>query len=621
MSCARRTLRKSVAARAPRQWLVDLAPWIFLLASALGGNPAAAQVQQGGPQNPATTGGETAPPTAGAGVEVTPTIPGPAPETLPPPPGGGFGTPNPAAPPYSVNNEAPTLLSPPTLRLLPPRAAVVPLPTYDPTAPAILIQPTASVSEIFTDNVFYATSPRKFAAITQLGAGASISADTPRLQMVASGSAYGKIYLPGNLSRFDQPYGSLYANGTGTFYPGIAYVDFQSSITQSTTSPGFGFQNLSTLPSNLQTQQYLFNVSPYLVHSFDGNVDTQLRYTFSSVNYGGNTAVVTSPLVPGLSTLANGTLNEGTFIAATGENFQKLLARFTADASEYNNTSVSQNTQVSAFSDFSYQFIPSVAALWRIGYQNLSFPFSPQANFAGATWLAGGRLGTLDPLQPAYVILEYGRQQGVYGITGSAQVNLTPTLLLTASAVQGIAAQGQLFSSALATSTLSPSGAIVNQTTGLPTAFYSPGLGLTNNVYRQHIYQAGLTESIPPNAYSLFLFYNQQQSLTTPTTASTNSVGVNLGYSRNIRPDLNGYASIGFVNSTNAPTVAPAVSTSTTNFDTITANLGINYLLGRTLTGSILYSFSYQSNGAVLASGRPGDVFVNQLEFLLSKTF
>jgi hypothetical protein len=262
-----------------------------------------------------------------------------------------------------------------------------------------------------------------------------------------------------------------------------------------------------------------------------------------------------------------------------------------------------------------------VAALWRIGYQNLSFPFSPQANFAGATWLAGGRLGTLDPLQPAYVILEYGRQQGIYGITGSAQVNLTPTLLLTASAVQGIAAQGQLFSSALATSTLSPSGAIVNQTTGLPTAFYSPGLGLTNNVYRQHIYQAGLTESIPPNAYSLFLFYNQQQSLTTPTTASTNSVGVNLGYSRNIRPDLNGYASIGFVNSTNAPTVAPAVSTSTTNFDTITANLGINYLLGRTLTGSILYSFSYQSNGAVLARGRPGDVFVNQLEFLLSKTF
>ena len=83
-------------------------------------------------------------------------------------------------------------------------------------------------------------------------------------------------------------------------------------------------------------------------------------------------------------------------------------------------------------------------------------------------------------------------------------------------------------------------------------------------------------------------------------------------YTRSVRSDVSGHASVGYVNSVNAPTVAPAVSA--------TAQIGLDYVLGRTLTGSILDTFSYQNNGAVLASGRAGDVTVNQFQFLLSKT-
>src|SRR5262249_17520185 len=153
---------------------------------------------------------------------------------------------------------------------------------------------------------------------------------------------------------------------------------------------------------NQQTQQFITNISPYLRESFDGLADTELRYRFGYTNYGGNTAVLTTPLVPGLSNaLASATFNEGTFTAAPRENFERALARFTADASEYNSSSTSQNTQVSAFNDFEYRFTPTIAALGRAGYQNLRYPFSPAATFAGATWLAGGRLGTLGPDQPA----------------------------------------------------------------------------------------------------------------------------------------------------------------------------------------------------------------------------
>jgi hypothetical protein len=620
MSCARRTRRNFSAADVTRQWPFSLTLWAVLLLSMLGGNRAAAQVSGGGPQTPPAAGGEAGTPIpGGAGAGVTPAIPGPVPETLPPPPGGGFGTPNPAAPPYSVNNEAPTLVSPPTLTLLPPRANVLPLQAYDPTAPAVLIQPTASVGETLTDNVNYVHSPRKFAAITQLSPGVSISADTPRLQAVAAGSLTGAFYLPGSNSHLNQVYGNLYANGFGTIYPDLLFVDVQSVITQATTLPGFGFQNLSALPSNQQTQQYINSISPYLRESFDGFVDTELRYRFSASNYGGFTGVATAPAVPGLTNLTSSTFNEGTLTAATGENFQKALARFTADASQYNSSFFSQSTQVSAYNDFEYRFVPNIAALGRIGYQNQRFPGSPAGTFAGATWLVGGQLGTLGPDQPSYLSLQYGKQQGVYGITGSAQISITPTLLFAASAVQGIGAQGQLFQNALATSTYSPSGGIVSGLTGLPIAFYSPGIGLNNNVYRQHVYDAGLTDSAPPNTYSFFLFYNELQSLTPPITPTTKSLGANLSYSRSMRPDLTGYAALGYTNSANAQAVVPV--TSTVSFNTVTATLGINYVLGKALTGSVLYTFSYQSDGSVLAGGRSGDVFVNQLTFLLSKTF
>jgi uncharacterized protein (PEP-CTERM system associated) len=609
-------------------WQGHFALWLLLFPGATAAVPAAAQTSEGGAPSSSGAGSEAGPAGTGGGAVTTPALPGAVPDTLPPPSIGGFGLPSPTAPPGSVNNEVPTLTSPPTLRLQ-PYAGVVPLQAYDPTAPAILIRPNVSIGETFTDNVNYVHSPRKFAAITQLGGGLTASVDTPRLQAVATGQGSEYFYLPSSSvsvsSTANQPSGNLYANAHGTIYPDLLYVDAQSLLTPSTTLPGFGFQNLSTLPRNQQTLQFVNNISPYLVKSFGAVADTQLRYTFSSGNYGGNTTVTTSPSNPGLNSLTSTTLNEGTFIAATGEDFQKVVARFTADAAQINGSFANQSTQVSAYNDFQYSFTPTIAALGRTGYQNQRYPGSPAATFAGATWLAGGRVGTVGPDQPAYVALQYGKQQGVYGFTGSSQVNVTPSMVFSANLIQGVSSQGQLFASNLSNSTLTLSGSVVNQSTGLPTTFSSPGLGLSNSVFRQHVFNAGLTDALPPNYYSLFAFYTEQQQLSTTAAAPTKSLGLNLGYSRDIRPDVTGNASVGFVNSVNSPTVVPGTTTvnfsQTTSFNSVTATLGLNYLLARALTGSIVYTFSYTTNGTVLAGGRNGDVFANQLAFLLSKTF
>src|SRR5439155_3192861 len=138
------------------------------------------------------------------------------------------------------------------------------------------------------------------------------------------------------------------------------------------------------------------------------------------------------------------------------------------------------------FDDVQYRITPQVAALGRVGYQNIRYPFASAASFAGPTWLIGGSVGTYGP-DPAYFALEYGRQQGVYGFTGSARYNITPTMLFTATLVQGVSSPAQYLGGALGTSTLDGYGAIVDEFSGQPAAFYSPGVGLTNGVYKQHL--------------------------------------------------------------------------------------------------------------------------------------
>jgi uncharacterized protein (PEP-CTERM system associated) len=590
--------------------------------------PAAAQPITGpAPSGPASGGpapsGATPPSASGSAALPSQTPSGAVPvinppDILPPAPTGSFGLPNPLAPPNALPNgitsAAPT--QPPySLGLRSPGAGITTLQQYDPNAPAILIQPTLSLGETLTDNVFYSASDRTAAAETRLIPGVSVSADTPRLQGVMTAQVEGDAYVP--TSSLDQLFANLYANGTGTIVPGYLFVDVQSSIAQGSTLPGLGFINASQLPRGQQTQIYTNLISPYLRESYDGLVDTELRYRFGSTNFGGNTVTTASTLTPSQTNLANGILNEGTFTATTGRDFTRAASRLTIDAASFNSNSTSRNTQFSSYDDLQYQITPAIAALGRIGYQNIQYPFAPSASFAGPTWLVGGRL-TFGP-NYGYVSLEYGVEQGVYGFTGSALVQLTPTITATASLVQGISSPAQYLQTSLASSTLSPYGGIVDQLSGLPTSLYLTGSGLTNGVYRQHLFNAQITDTIGPNSYTLYGYYSNQTSLTPPITTPTTSLGANLSWNRDIRPDLNGIAALGYSNTANVFT--PTTLTVVSGVNTFNASLGVNYIFARSLTGSVLYTFSYQPNGGAVLSGRSGDIVVNSLQLLLTKAF
>lgn len=598
---------RSAADGSSRKTQFRLSLLLFAAAVAEHAGPAAAQLATGlSPPGASPTSGAPSALPPGSSI---PTI-------LPPPPSGPFGLPNPLAPPNSLpyGVTPPTQAPPPYgLSLPPPGAGITTLQAYNPNAPAVLIQPTASVGVRVTDNVRYTATDHQAAVEGRLIPGISISADTPRFQGVLSGSAEGDLYVPtGDLDRITA---SLFGQGTGTVVSDHLFVDLRSYITQASTVPGLGFVSPSLLPRTQQTQVYANSVSPYLRQSFGGLVDTELRYRFGATNFGGTTTVTSTTIPP--ANLSSGVLNEGTFIAATGRDFERALSRLTVDASNFNTVSSARNTQFSAFDDLEYRIRPNISALGRVGYENLRYPFSPLATFAGPTWLAGGRLGTAHGY--GFVSLEYGRVQGVYGFTGTADYQITPTITVRANLAQGISSPSQYLQTALASSTLSPYGAIVDQYSGLPTAFYNPGLGLTNNVYRQHLYNVGITDQLNINTFSLYFYYINQQTLTAPITPPTNSTGANFTWTRDMRPDLNGVASLGYTRTTNIVTIN--TPTPLNNTSTVTANLGVNYLLARALTASVLYTFTYQPNGGTLVNGRSGDIVANSLQLLLTKAF
>jgi uncharacterized protein (PEP-CTERM system associated) len=453
----------------------------------------------------------------------------------------------------------------------------------------------------------------------------SISADTPRLQGLFQGQfEYDKYAIA---SDQDQLFANLFASGLITAVPNYLFVDLNSAVTQASRFGGTGFAPVSqVVPQSQLTQAFTSSVSPYLRESYKGLVDTELRYRFSSTNFSGNTGSLNTgiPVVaPGFSpfsALTDSTFNEGTLTVATGRDFERLLSKLTLDASRFDASSLISNTRVSGYDDLEYRLAPTVAALGRIGYENIHYPSLSVPSTVGILWQVGGRLDFGPDNQ--YAIVRYGKQEGIYGFSGSLRYEITPTTVLTAEASQGLGSQQEETQNALTGSTLDVYGRIVDQY-NLPTAFVNPEFALQNSVFRARQYRAGITTAIGVNRFFLFASYDHRSYLGSIAPPST-SIGGNFTWSRDIRPDLNGTMSLGFANLSNLTLVSatlPTLTTFSSNGNTATASIGLNYLFTPTLTGSVTYSFIYQTGVAASSATRAGDVLTNRLDFALTKSF
>ena len=587
--------------------------WMILSAAGASALPAVAQV-------PAT-----------AQVSATARVPDAAPSTLTAPdslpslPVSGYGVGGALSPATAVNPDLVHAPPAPSISLSVPGAGVTTLQQGDPRTPAYLIRPRITVGETLTDNVRLTPKNRVADFETQLSPGLSISADTPRFRGILDANLeYDKfVFAPDQ----DRLFLSLYGNGTVTAIPDMLFVDVQANRSQASLVGSAGFASVSQQSKNSTTPVTVASISPYLRRSYAGLVDSELRYRFgttSSAGGGFGNNALTTPILQTSSALADSSLNQGTLTVATGRDFEKLLSRLTLDVSKVDSSSVAANSRSTAYNDIEYRFTSGVAALGRLGYENIRYRDAPDATTAGIAWQIGGRLNFGNDTD--YATLRYGKQEGIYGFSGAAHYQITPATALTMAGGNSLGSLQDLATNTLTQSSLDPYGRIVDQF-GLPTAFVNPSFSLLNDVVRSKSYRVDLTTTIGVNRLSLFGTFDRRTSLGT-TAPPSPSIGVHFLWAREVRPDLTANFAVGFVNTKNLAVMpvssAPVTTTLIDNTNTATADLNLQYLFNETLTGSATYSLVYQTNGPSISSANVvtvGNILTNRLIFSLTKTF
>lgn len=507
-----------------------------------------------------------------------------------------------------------------TIGLQPLRPGAIPVQAGNNRAPPILIAPTVTLSESYTDN------PRNTAdtfsdLISRFGGGTAISVDSVRLQGQLNGSL--DYYKYARATDLDQLNANLLAYGLGTIIPDHLFIDGRATMTQLSTNGGLGFANATLLRPSQQTQAEIVSLTPILRQSFDGYVDGELRY-----NYGLNlfqnggllnntTTTAPAPATTPSNALANSTVNDATLSLATGRRFTFFGSKLTLDATTIDSQSPTKSTQLRGFDDVEYQFNQVFSALGRVGYENIDYPLQPAASTTGPIWLIGGRV-TLDP--SSYMFLRYGRQDGFYGLDGALRYQLTAATTILASLQHNLSSSQQDILTNLNSSQVDAYGNVVNQVTGLPSALVNPEFGLSNNITRQEQARIGMQTHLDPDTYSIFAFVDHQSALgpTIPiggvaqtASGSDTSRGFNFTWGRSLTPRLTSGASLGY-----ASTVA-------SHQKTLTAELSLTYTLNPKLNAVLHYQFINVDSANVAGGSATGNASYrrNQVEIALTRSF
>jgi uncharacterized protein (PEP-CTERM system associated) len=523
----------------------------------------------------------------------------------PPPlltPGYGFGTPfapvggRPVAatlPPQAPLND---------VGLQPLRPGALPVQANDLRAPPILITPTVSLFEDYTDNP--RNTPNTFSdSITHLNAGAAISVDSVRLQGQLNGSVdYQKYARAHDLTALNA---NLLGFGLGTIVPDHVFIDGRAAITQLSQTGSVGFANTAVIPPSQQTQAEVISLTPIIRQSIGDWVDGEFRYNFGmnlfqngSLLKNSTTPVPLSTTVPSTS-LANSTTNDATLSLATGRRFTLLSSRLTLEATQTDSQSTAQSTQLRGFDDVQYQINQEFAALGRIGYEDISFPLQPTANTRGMIWLIGAQWTSSTD---SSLIVHYGRQAGFNGADGTLRYQVTPRTSILASLQQSrSSSQGSILAN-LNSSQLGPSGNIVNQITGLPSALVNPEFAnVVNNIFHDEDARIGMQTTLDRDTYGIFGFYDRRSALGPPTgvtgiaqtlSGSDSTLGANLNWSRTVWPDLTSAATLGYAIDHAA------------HSKTLTADLSLNYTMTQTLSAVLHYQFINVDSAIVALSYR-----------------
>ncbi len=422
----------------------------------------------------------------------------------------------------------------------------------NPAAPgnpgAWTIIPRLTLQELFTDNAYEVTSPRRGDAITIIAPGVSIAADTAKLHLNLDYQPNLLLHaINGPLNVMTQ---QLTAVGLVTVVPDLAYVDLRAFTGVQSTLGGLngagtigagnvgvgaaGTTTPGTAPGtqlgnrNNEVQTSSVGISPYLLRDFGDYGTGKLGASVGAARYSTIQGFAADPLPSGgsngqslLSTEETGHYNSGTFLA-------KLQYAFDADVLQTHSVAegaavpvgtTTATTPATTFdsrretftNQLSFALNHEFTLLGSLGYQNIVYTGVAGVNVNGLTWSAGF---TYAPGPFTSVTMTYGRLNGTNALQANGFIAIGNRSNLTFTYSNTVGTQLENLQGALNASAVGVAGQLVNVYTGGPTLIASNNLGVESGVFRFNTFNANLTTQWDRDTFQESLTWAEQTSLT-----------------------------------------------------------------------------------------------------------
>lgn len=386
--------------------------------------------------------------------------------------------------------------------------------------PGFTIVPRITLQEEFNDNILQTETGRRWDLITLLTPSLAIGANTPRLNLSLNYAPtfqyYARTHSQDSIAQDLLGVGNLvvvpdtfYVNArayaavtpTNGGYVGGGYGGIANSGAALASVNGYGAGSVGLSRQNW-TQIYGVSLAPYLVHRFAEFGTATLGATFDQSNTSSSN-----------NSFSQRATTEGVnFQFHSGPYFGRVQESVLAGASATQGSGVLNHSgQEFAKDRLGYALSRQLEVFGELGYENIDYSESSGYKTSGAIWRVGA---AFTPNPETSVSLSYGHENGVTDFLALATYQLTPRTVLTASYSQAVTSYLQQVAAGYGQAGVNQYGVPINATTGLPLTAVNGSLAVQNTVYRNRLFNLGMTILLDRDTLNFYVDYNEQTPLT-----------------------------------------------------------------------------------------------------------
>jgi len=402
--------------------------------------------------------------------------------------------------------------------------------------PSWTIVPSIEVGETYNDNVnLTPKGTEAWDVITTVSPGVRISGQTQRFNLAATYNPQGLIFARNTSDNTVQE--RLLGTARAEVIREALFVETSGSMDQEFVRATGPIANTTlTTNSNLQTVT-AGSASPYLLQHAGSYFDSETRYRFSTVSTSGGA-------------VAPQQINEARQVFTSGPWFDRLAWHITGDWTKIDRLTgtsdplggTSGKDELAGI-DLKYRIYAGVSLIGGAAYEKIidqTLGFEPN----GPVWNAGF---AYEPNPYLALSATYGRRFERSDIGANARYTPSPDLVFRGVYAQSIQTTPAQIAGNLNQVTVGPDGTLVNSQTGLPVTVNTTTVGATNpnsvfgiisGAFLEKRFEADIDVTRERNTYHASA-YHVRQSGQAAVLSSERIVGGSLGWTRQLRPELN----------------------------------------------------------------------------------